>query len=384
MTIDLTALNECVIDAKAKKASLQPVLSNREVARRLGEEGLAFPIGHCPTVKMSGYLLNGGFSWNMAQWGPGVMSVESYDLVTADGKLVNASANEHSDLYWAARGCGPGMFAVAVRYHLNLFSLPKSIMTSNYWFHLDHLKEVVEKVTDIGWKMPAIVELSIFMFAAPPELADQCKSTNGMLCMVSAVAFAETEAEGKAALLPLEDEHLTKMCLKKSICQASNFAALEDASGAAWPEGHRNLCENTFSNGKPVDIYMALKDHFIKCPSSQTVIVFLLSTGGKKILNNSPEVAFSADGQYYGGTWSIWKHEKDDAANMAWHRQSLELMRKHIDGYYIGETDYVAERSHIKEAYTADKMRKLEEIRAKYDPHSVFQGFAGGLPPAKA
>jgi hypothetical protein len=257
-------------------------------------------------------------------------------------------------------------------------------MTSNYWFHLDHLKEVVEKVTDIGWKMPAIVELSIFMFAAPPELADQCKSTNGMLCMVSAVAFAETEAEGKAALLPLEDEHLTKMCLKKSICQASNFAALEDASGAAWPEGHRNLCENTFSNGKPVDIYMALKDHFIKCPSSQTVIVFLLSTGGKKILNNSPEVAFSADGQYYGGTWSIWKHEKDDAANMAWHRQSLELMRKHIDGYYIGETDYVAERSHIKEAYTADKMRKLEEIRAKYDPHSVFQGFAGGLPPAKA
>jgi len=235
MTIDLTALNECVIDAKAKKASLQPVLSNREVARRLGEEGLAFPIGHCPTVKMSGYLLNGGFSWNMAQWGPGVMSVESYDLVTADGKLVNASANEHSDLYWAARGCGPGMFAVAVRYHL---------------------KEVVEKVTDIGWKMPAIVELSIFMFAAPPELADQCKSTNGMLCMVSAVAFAETEAEGKAALLPLEDEHLTKMCLKKSICQASNFAALEDASGAAWPEGHRNLCENTFSNGKPVDIYI--------------------------------------------------------------------------------------------------------------------------------
>jgi FAD/FMN-containing dehydrogenase len=383
MTIDLTALNKCEIDVAAKTAVLEPVLSNREVLKLLGAKGLSFPVGHCPTVKMSGYLLNGGLSWNLADWGLGVHSVEAYELVTADGKLVKASATEHEDLYWAARGCGPGMFAVAVRYHLKCFDLPKAIMTSNYWYHFDDLKEVVEKVTDIAWKMPKIVELSIFMSAAPPDVIDKFKSTNGMCFMVSAVAFANSEDEGKAALMPLENDPTSKKSVKKAVCVASNFEALEDASGAAWPEHTRNLVENSYSNGKPVDMYMALKDLIIRCPSSKSVIVFVLSTGGKNILPKTSDISCSANGHYYGGCWSIWEHAKDDDANKAWQVEVQHAMRKHIDGLYIGETDYVEERGNIKFSYTAEKFKKLANIRAKYDPNGLFQGFAGGLPPAK-
>jgi FAD/FMN-containing dehydrogenase len=383
MTIDLTAMNNCEIDVAAKKAVLEPVLSNREVLKRLGEKGLSFPVGHCPTVKMSGYLLNGGLSWNLADWGLGVHSVEAYEFVTADGKLVKASANEHQDLYWAARGAGPGMFAVAVKYHLKCFDLPKAIMTSNYWYHLDDLKEVVTNATDVAWKMPKNVEFSIFMSAAPSDVADKFKSTNGMCCMVSAVAFAETEAEGKAALKPLEDAAFSKKAIKRAVMVASNFEALSDASGAAWPEHTRNLVENSFAKGKPVDMYMALKDLIIKCPSSKSVIVFVLSTGEKDILPKTPEIACSANGNYYGGCWSIWEHAKDDGANRAWQVEVQHAMKKHINGLYIGETDYVAERGNIKFAYTAEKFKKIADIRAKYDPQGVFQGYAGGLPPAK-
>ncbi len=70
ITIDLSALNESRIDVTRRTAAIQPVISNRDLARRLGEHGLAFPIGHCPTVKAGGYLLNGGMSWNMGHWGP--------------------------------------------------------------------------------------------------------------------------------------------------------------------------------------------------------------------------------------------------------------------------------------------------------------------------
>jgi FAD/FMN-containing dehydrogenase len=59
MTIDLSALSESKIDEATGTAVIQPVISNRELARRLGEHNLAFPIGHCPTVKSSSYLLNG-------------------------------------------------------------------------------------------------------------------------------------------------------------------------------------------------------------------------------------------------------------------------------------------------------------------------------------
>ncbi len=78
MTIDLSNLNEVTIDAGNRKAVIQPVISNRELARRLGEHDLAFPIGHCPTVKASGYLLNGGMSWNLSEWGPAPPNIPIY------------------------------------------------------------------------------------------------------------------------------------------------------------------------------------------------------------------------------------------------------------------------------------------------------------------
>jgi FAD/FMN-containing dehydrogenase len=189
MTIDLSALNESWIDEAGRTAVIQPVISNRDLARRLGEHGLAFPIGHCPTVKASGYLLNGGMSWNMGHWGPACLSVEAVEFVTADGKRVTASATEHPDLFWAARGCGPGMFAVATRFHLKCRPLPRAIAASNYFYSLNDLRAAVDEAVALGRKMPDNVELSVFLIRAPAELAEACKDHNGKVCMISAVAF---------------------------------------------------------------------------------------------------------------------------------------------------------------------------------------------------
>lgn len=67
MIIDLSRLTNSFIDKQDGKAVIQPVISNRELACRLAEFDLTFPIGHCPTVKASGYLLNGGMSWNLSE-----------------------------------------------------------------------------------------------------------------------------------------------------------------------------------------------------------------------------------------------------------------------------------------------------------------------------
>ena len=47
MTIDLSRLTKSKIDKDSAKAIIQPIISNRDAARRLGEHGLAFPLGHC-------------------------------------------------------------------------------------------------------------------------------------------------------------------------------------------------------------------------------------------------------------------------------------------------------------------------------------------------
>jgi hypothetical protein len=379
MTIDLSQLNESIIDKNNSIAIIQPVISNQDLARRLGNDGLAFPIGHCPTVKASGYLLSGGMSWNLSHWGPGSASILSIEFVTADGKKINASMTEHPDLFWAARGCGPGMFAVATRYHLKCYPLPKSMMTSTYYYSLDDLSDVVNEVTMLGWQMPSIIELSIFLINAPPELVDRCQSTNGKLCMITAVAFADTKEQGIAALQQLETGNMVQKCLSKNINEPSNFEKLSAISGITWPERHRNLCENQSSKANPVDILMALRDKFIAAPSPKSVIVFCQSTGQHPLLESKPELSLSMEGQSYGGIWSIWEKPEDDVVNMKWHDEAAAILKPFTNKHYIGETDIVQDASRIKNSFTEDKWKKLEEVRAKYDPDGLFFGYTGGI-----
>jgi len=380
MTIDLSELTQSTIDKAGKKASIQPVISNRDLAKRLGAEGLAFPTGHCPTVKASGYLLNGGMSWNMGHWGPACFSIEAIEFVTADGKKVKASKDEHADLFWAARGCGPGMFAVATRYHLKCYDLPKAMMNSTYYFHLDDLEEVTKEVVDIGWhKMPDKIELSVFMIQAPPDLRDKCQKYNGFLCMIAAVAFTDTKEEGDKALDPLEHAKVLSKCLKKEVKQDTSFDALAEISGAAWPEKHRNLCENQGSNADPVKVVMALRDKFASAPSKKSVIVFCQGTGGHNLVQTTDEVALSMNSRFYGGIWSIWEKPEDDAANQKCHDEMAAILEPFTSHHYVGETDIVQDERRAKKSYTPEKWKKLEEIRAKYDPNGVFFGFTGGL-----
>jgi FAD/FMN-containing dehydrogenase len=382
MTIDLAALTESKIDEKTQTAVIQPVISNREMARRLGEHNLAFPIGHCPTVKASGYLLNGGMSWNLSHWGPACQSVRAIEFVTADGKLVTASATENPDLFWAARGCGPGMFAVATRFHLQCYPLPKAITASTYYYSLEHLREVVDEAVALGRKMPNIVELSIFMMKAPPELADKCQAFNGKVLIVGGVAFGMTKEESEAALAPLESGTMVRKALAKKVNDPSSFEALSIQAGQSWPEHHRNLCENQCSKAKPSDMFMALRDKIVAAPSPKSVIVFCQSTGPRNLIEPNPDFALSMDGSSYGGSWAIWEKAEDDAANIQWQDEVCAIMKPFTNQHYIGETDIVQEPSRVRASYSDQKWKRLEEIRAKYDPQGIFFGFLGGIPKA--
>ncbi|MHC5542031.1 FAD-binding oxidoreductase, partial [Singulisphaera rosea] len=323
-------------------------------------------------------LLNGGMSWNMGHWGPACLSVEAIELVTADGRLVKASATEHPDLFWAARGCGPGMFAVATRFHLKCYPLPRAIASSTYFFSLNDLKETVDDVVALGRTMPDNVELSIFLIQAPSELAHACKDRNGRVCMVAAVAFGMNKEESEAALTPLDKGEVVKKALARTFNEPSSFDQLAVASGATWPENHRNLCENQCSKANPSDMLMALRDKFVDAPSAKSVIVFCQSTGPRNLLEPHPEVALSMDATSYGGLWTIWEKEDDDAANRKWHDEVIAIMKPFTSQHYIGETDIVQDPTRVQESYSAEKWRRLEAIRDKYDPDHVFFGFLGG------
>ena len=172
---------------------------------------------------------------------------------------------------------------------------------------------------------------------------------------------------------------MAKKCLAKKLNEPSSFEILSEISGITWPEHHRNLCENQCSKAKPVDILMALRDKIIDAPSRKSVIVFCQSTGQHNLLEANTEIALSMEGQSYGGCWAIWEKPEDDAANIKWQNEVCAILKKFTNTHYIGETDIVQDPTRIQNSYTSAKWKKLEQIRAKYDPQGLFFGYLGGI-----
>lgn len=372
MMIDLSNLTKVIsIDKQNKKAVVQPIVSNRDVQKALNAEGLAFPSGHCPQVKMSGYLLGGGMSWNQGTWGPGIGSVEGYDMVTPDGELITANKDQHSDFYWAARGGGIGLFAVVTRYYLKLYDLPKHIACSSYFYPLGEAAKVGGWLESIARTLSPAMELSLWLVAAPPELAERCKADGGKVALVTASFFGNSAEEASTALKPLDACPVMDKCLQKETCKPSTFPELFDASGALFPENHRNRVEAWFSNAKLADIMNAVGGHFKKTPSPATVLMYAIYTG-TNVPERLPDAAFSMSGHYYGGPWTQWTEEKDDAANTAWHKEAIALLMPFAHGHYLPESDSATYPERVKKSYSEENFKKLAELRKKLDPDGVF------------
>ncbi len=380
LMIDLSNLTQVIsIDADVGKAVLQPIISNREVQVALNPLGWSYPTGHCPTVKVSGYLLSGGMAWNHGVWGPGLGSIEAIEIVDANGDMITASADENPDFFWAARGGGPGFFGVATRYHLKLHPLPQAITGSAYYYPYESIVDIAAWLGPLASELPSSVELSLWAVEAPPELAEQARSSNGRLTLVTATMFANTVAEAQATLAVLEGCPLIEQCLSKSVAQPATFDEIFDASGALWPAGLRSRVDALFSNAPLADVMAATQDHIQVAPSPKTVFMFAVFTGKQGAPATPPDAAFSMTGKLYGGPWTMWDDAADDAENTAWHNELMRVLEPFVAGHYVSETDTVTHPEYLQRSYSPENWRRLAELREKHDPDGVFFGFTGGL-----
>jgi FAD/FMN-containing dehydrogenase len=379
LLIDIGALNKVIsIDVENRRAVLQPVVSNRDVQRALNPKGLAFPTGHCPQVKISGYLLGGGMSLNQGVWGIGAESVEAIELVTAEGRLITASKEQNPEYFWAARGSGSGFFGVVTRYHLRLYSLPKAIHGSTYYYSLDDAAGVGAWLGEIAPKLSPAVELSIFLLEAPEDLKSKAAAHGGKIAMVTGLAFAESESEAKKLLQPLEECPLKSKCLSRSFAAPLTFEQFFDGAGAMWPEGLRNRVEATYSNSSPGELARVAAKQMEKCPSPITVVLFTIYTG-PDVLAPHRNTAYSMSSRVYGGPWTMWKDATDDAANTAWHDALITSLRPFNIGYYLGESDTVRFPSNAVQALSPEAWQRLADLRDKCDPDGVFFGYFDGF-----
>jgi FAD/FMN-containing dehydrogenase len=157
--LDVSRIDHARIDADKGLAVVGPGKDTSALMAELETHGLFFPGGHCKGVCVGGYLLQGGFGWNSRVFGPACESVVGLDVITAGGEQIHCNADNDPDLYWAARGAGPGFFAVVTSFYLKLHPRPAVCGTSVYAYPLDLADEIYTWARGISAEVDRRVEL---------------------------------------------------------------------------------------------------------------------------------------------------------------------------------------------------------------------------------
>lgn len=104
VTIDLSRLSKTKLTDDARAAWVGPGSRWGEVYAALEPHGVSIPGGRVSDVGVGGYVLGGGFSWYSGQFGWVCDSVLEFEVLTPDGRILRASADQHEDLFWALKG----------------------------------------------------------------------------------------------------------------------------------------------------------------------------------------------------------------------------------------------------------------------------------------
>ena len=188
------------IDPVAQTARVRAGTLWLEVTEAATPHGL-FPLaGSSPDVGVVGYTLGGGLSWLARRHGLASNSVTAIEVVTPDGALVRATAEDHAELFWALRG-GGGNFGVVTAMEFRLYPYGEVYAGMLLWPYERHA-EVLRAWHAWTRTAPEAITTAFRILHLPP-LPDLPPFLRGRSIVVVDGAYAGGAEDGAAAIAAL-------------------------------------------------------------------------------------------------------------------------------------------------------------------------------------
>jgi FAD/FMN-containing dehydrogenase len=146
LMIDLTRMDRVTVDPVARRARVHGGAMLGAVDRATQQFGLATTAGNVSHTGVGGLTLGGGMGWLARRHGLACDNVVACTVVTADGEVVRASADEHPELFWGLRG-GGGNFGVVVEFEFRLHHVGTRALVADLTFPLDRAARALR-----GWR----------------------------------------------------------------------------------------------------------------------------------------------------------------------------------------------------------------------------------------
>lgn len=369
MMIHLGEMKDVRVDPAARRAVCGGGATWADVDAATQAHGLATPGGFISHTGIGGLSLGGGIGWLTTLAGLSCDNIVAAEVVTADGRILRASATEHADLFWALRG-GGGNFGVVTSFEFALHPVGPMIHLGLFFYGIEDNLPALRFVRDYVKQTPAGIatNLAIGLTAPPaPFVPEQFRGRAGHALLVAGFGSAE---EHQRAMAPIREavsplfEMVTPMPFVALQQMFNDFAIwgtlgyekalyLDELSDAAIAVIGEHIPKKT----SPLSF----------CPTFTLSGAYRLASDGETAFGGSRQAAYVFNIEAAASDPETYE------ADRAWVRDFWSAMRPHATGSG-GYVNFMveADEARVRASYGEQKYQRLARIKAEYDPDNVF------------
>jgi FAD/FMN-containing dehydrogenase len=365
LVIDLSQMKSVQVDPEAQTAKVEPGVTLGDLDAATQIHGLAIPVGINSTTGIAGLTLGGGFGWLSRKHGLTIDNLLSADVVTADGKLVTASENQHQDLFWGIRG-GGGNLGVVTSFEFQLHPVGPDVFSGLIVFPQEEAPSLLRQYREFTAHSPDELTSWVVLRKAPP-LPFLPQDVHGTDIMAIAVLYCGDLMQGEKAVEPIRgfgNAHGDALMPHK-------FTDFQAAFDPLLTPGARNYWKShNFAELSDEALNMITR-YAGALPSDQSEI-FIAQMGGATNRVAQDATAYQhRDAQFVMNVHTRWDDPGDDTRCIAWAREFFEATAPHASGGVYVNFMTEDETDRVRAAYGVNYDRMVT-LKKRYDPSNLF------------
>ena len=350
LMIDLTTMGRVTVDPAARRARVQGGALLGALDRAAQSFGLATTAGNVSHTGVGGLTLGGGMGWLARQHGLTCDNVVSCTVVTANGDVLHASADEHPDLFWGLRG-GGGNFGIVAEFEFRLHPVGTRALVAELTFPLDGAAAALRGWRDLAEEAPRpatmTAEISGGTVALGYVWAGDPEAGRALLPALRSIGRPAAEAVRELSYIELQ----------------TRDDSMEGHAYRRYWKGHYLPELSDGAIGELVD----------RDPADVTLPgVSLQAYGGAIADVDDDATAFSHRRTRFEYVAAVkWSDPAEDILRMGAARQAAAKLDPFAAGAYVNALSDEGAPG-VRRAYSEVKRARLTQVKDAYDPDNIF------------
>ena len=357
MQVDLSKFRGVRIDPVARIAHVEGGSLLGELDHEAMALGLVTTSGTVSHTGVGGLTLGGGFGRLARRYGLAVDNLRAVDIVTADGRLLRASADENPDLFWGVRG-GGGNFGIVTRFEFALHPMQRQIVGGDIVFPLDRARELLDFYADYTASAPPELYVDAIMSAPPGGKPG---------AFVLSCCYSGDAAQAEAALAPIRK--LGTPIVDR--IRAQDYVEIQRSHDRVDPRNEGQYLKSGFIGGFKPDLVDAIVTGFQADPQRATALFFQHGGGAAGAVPAEATAFPHRHASHNMLTAVTWPLEIDRTPHVDYLKKLWGTLEPHARGYYMNEVADEAQAV-VDENYQGN-IGRMRAVKKQYDPTNQFR-----------